>query len=192
VVSADPRTDAELLAATGSDVEAFGVFYRRHSGWVLGFAARRVGNPEIAADITSEVFAAAFLAADRYDPSLGAPNSWLFGIASRQVGRALRRGAVETRARRRLQMERVPLHEDDVALISGLATGDEAVSDLVLTDEVLERVPAEALTLVRDRFIRERSYEDLAVEHGVSPAVIRKRVSRALAALRSELQGEKR
>jgi RNA polymerase sigma factor (sigma-70 family) len=192
VEAADPRTDAELLSATRSDVEAFGVFYRRHSGWVLGFAARRVGNPEVAADITSEVFAAALLAVDRYDPSLGAPNSWLFGIASRQVARALRRGAAEARARRRLEMERVELHHDDVALITALAAGDQAASDLVLTDDVLARVPAEALALVRERFITERSYEDLAIEHEVSPAVVRKRVSRALATLRSELQGGKR
>ena len=36
-----PRTDAELLVATREDVEAFGVFYRRHARWVLAFLARR-------------------------------------------------------------------------------------------------------------------------------------------------------
>ena len=185
----DPRSDVDLLAATRADVEAFGVFYRRHCGWVLAFVARRVGDAELAADITSEVFAAAMLAADRYDPGLGAPNSWLFGISSRQVGRALRRGAAEARARRRLEMERIELQAQDVALISDLAVGDEDVSSGVLTDEVLARVPPEAMSLVLARFMGERSYEELAAEHGVSPATVRKRVSRALAALRAELQG---
>lgn len=48
-----------VVSATRDEVEAFGVFYRRHCGWVLAFVARRVGDAELAADITSEVFAAA-------------------------------------------------------------------------------------------------------------------------------------
>jgi DNA-directed RNA polymerase specialized sigma24 family protein len=59
----DPRTDAELLRATPTEIEAFGVFYRRHVKWVLGFLARRLNDAESAADLTSEVFAAALLGA---------------------------------------------------------------------------------------------------------------------------------
>jgi RNA polymerase sigma-70 factor (ECF subfamily) len=50
----DPRSDAELLLATRRDVEAFGVFYRRHIEWVLALAARRLGSPELAADLASD------------------------------------------------------------------------------------------------------------------------------------------
>ncbi|MDO8209339.1 hypothetical protein [Conexibacter sp. CPCC 206217] len=41
----DPRTDAELLAATGGDADAFGVFYRRHVRWVLAVCSRRARDP---------------------------------------------------------------------------------------------------------------------------------------------------
>jgi RNA polymerase sigma-70 factor (ECF subfamily) len=180
----DPRGDPELLAAAGEDVEAFGVFYRRHATWVLGFLARRLGDPELAADVTSEVFAAALLASDRYDPRLGEANSWLFGIASRQLGSAVRRGVSEDRARRRLGMERVAVDADDVAWIASLAAtqgGDRAT-------ELLSELPGDQRELVAARVIDERSYDELAGEYGLSQAAVRKRVSRGLATLRARLR----
>jgi RNA polymerase sigma-70 factor, ECF subfamily len=125
----DVRTDGELLSATRDDVEAFGVFYRRHAGWVLGFLARRLGDAELAADVTSEVFAAAFLASDRYDPGRGAPNSWLYGIVVNQLGSAVRHHAAENKARQRLAMEPVRVTTDDVAWINTLAASSDGDFD---------------------------------------------------------------
>jgi RNA polymerase sigma factor (sigma-70 family) len=187
----DACSDAALLAATAEDAEAFGVFYRRHRGWVLSFVARRVGEPELAADVTAEIFAAALLAAERYDETLGAPNGWLFGIASRQIGRALRRGRAEARARRRLRLERVPLEAEDVTLLEALAAGEQEATRSLLTDEALSHMPEDAAALLRSRFVFEKSYDDLADHHQISPAAARKRVSRALAVLRAQL-GEDR
>jgi DNA-directed RNA polymerase specialized sigma24 family protein len=138
VITQDLRTDAELLRATAQDVEAFGVFYRRHSRWVLGFLVRRLGDAELAADVTSEVFAAAFLASGRYDPGRGAANSWLYGIVANQLGSVLRRGAAETRARRRLAMEPVPVHPEDLAWIESLATAPDVLSAMDLLAELPE------------------------------------------------------
>jgi RNA polymerase sigma factor (sigma-70 family) len=180
----DPRTDAALLLATAGDMEAFGVFYRRHARWVLGFLVHRVGDAELAADVTSEVFAAALLASARYDPRRGEPNSWLYGIALNQLGSALRRGAAETRARRRLTMEPVPVHAEDVAWIESLAAAPDVVSAM----DLLAELPAEQRSLVAARVIEERPYEQLAGEQGLSETAVRKRVSRGLATLRSRLQ----
>jgi len=182
----DPRTDAALLRATQGDVEAFGVFYRRHSRWVLGFLVRRLGDAELAADVTSEVFAAAFLASGRYDPTRGAANSWLYGIVANQLGTALRRGVAETRGRRRLSMEPVPVGDEDVAWIESLATAPDVISAL----ELLSELPEDQRSLVTGRVIQERSYEDLAGEQGMTQTAVRKRVSRGLATLRGRLQQE--
>lgn len=180
---ADPRTDAALLRATKGDVEAFGVFYRRHSRWVLGFLVRRLGDAELAADVTSEVFAAAFLASARYDPRRGAPNSWLYGIVVNQLGSALRRGAAETRARQRLAMEPVGLAPEDAAWIESLATARDVLSAM----DLLADLPEDQRALVTARVIEERSYDELAGEQGMTQTAVRKRVSRGLAALRSRL-----
>ena len=175
----DPRTDATLLLATQRDVEAFGVFYRRHARWVLGFLVRRLGDAELAADVTSEVFAAAFLASARYDPDRGAANSWLYGIVAHQLGSAVRRGAAETRARRRLEMEPVAVEGDDIAWVESLETAPDVISAV----DLLAELPEDQRSLVSARVIEERSYGELAGEQGLSETAVRKRVGRGLATL---------
>ena len=50
-------TDEDLLCSGGA--EEFGVFYDRHVRSMLGYFARRTGDPEVAADLTAETFASA-------------------------------------------------------------------------------------------------------------------------------------
>ena len=73
---------------------------------------------------------------------------------------------------------------------------------LVLTDEVIERIEAlegDAATLVealpadqgdavRARVVEEREYGEIAKDLRCSEAVVRKRVSRGLAAVREQLE----
>lgn len=179
----DDRTDVQLLAATAREPEAFGVFYRRHVGWVLRVAARRTGSPEHAADLTAETFAAALLARERYRPEAGAANNWLFGILLKKLADFERRGAVERRARQRLELETPYLSAERFDQL--LAESDE--SDLVA---LLERLPPDQRQAVRRRVIEERPYAEVAESLGISEASARKRVSRGLAALRIELKRE--
>ena len=53
------HNDRDLLrAARLGDPECFGAFFRQHHAVVLAFLARRVGEPEVAADMLAETFAA--------------------------------------------------------------------------------------------------------------------------------------
>ena len=120
----DGLTDAELLAAARSDPEAFGCFYDRYEASVLGYFMRGTGDPEIAADLTAEVFAAALGAAGRYRPRAPTAAAWLFTIAHNTLAKSVRRRRVEARARALLGMGRVELREDSVERVvaSGKAT----------------------------------------------------------------------
>jgi DNA-directed RNA polymerase specialized sigma24 family protein len=62
------RSDDELLRRTPAEPAAFGEFYARHESAVLGFMRRRTGDPELAADLTAETFAAALVSVRRYHP----------------------------------------------------------------------------------------------------------------------------
>ena len=174
-------SDAELLCA--SDVRSFELFYRRYFEVILGFFARRTRDPEMAADLTAETFAAALNSCDRYRAELGAPSTWLYGIAAHKLGDWRRRGYAEDRARRRLGIERPPLSEDDVAELARLA-GEVTVVEL------LDELPSDQRTAVRARLLDERSYDEIALAEGVSEAAIRKRVSRGLAGLRQRVGGD--
>jgi RNA polymerase sigma-70 factor (ECF subfamily) len=103
----------------------------------------------------------------------------LFGIAFKKLADAQRRGYAERRARRRLGMERIELTDEDVARIESLA-GTEASTliDVLVTDQ------RDAITA---HVIDERDYAEIAQDLNVSEAVVRKRVSRGLAALRDRI-----
>jgi RNA polymerase sigma factor (sigma-70 family) len=126
------RSDADLLAATRSDADAFAVFYDRYEAVVLGFMLRRTGNVEVAVDLTSEVFAAALAAAHRYRPRQEAAAAWLFTIARNLVIDSARCGRVEARARRRVGIrDAVEYSDHELDRIETLAGQSDWASQLL-------------------------------------------------------------
>lgn len=167
----------------GEIFEDFGAFYRRHLDRVLAFCAQRTGEPELAADVAAEVFAAALTARTRYRPDRGTPEQWLLGIAAHKLADAQRRGHVERRAQQRLGIPPIEWTDEDLARVSALGGGEPMAA-------MLEQLPDEQRTAVRARILEERSYADVALRIGVSEATARKRVSRGLATLRERLAKE--
>jgi RNA polymerase sigma-70 factor (ECF subfamily) len=175
----DSRSDRLSLAGSRADGSGFDVFYRRHRNAVLAYHAGRVRNPELAADLTAETFAAALVAVHDHARELPSePIGWLFTIAQRKFFDSCRRGRVENAARQRLSFERLELDDQDVERISEIAE----VTDLL---EHLDRyLPADQAFAVKARIVDERDYTEIASELHCSPAVVRMRVNRALKTLR--------
>lgn len=76
-VSASPPADEVLLAAR--DAASFETFYLRHVEALLVYFARRTGDPELAADLTAETFAAALAARRRLKPARGSARPFRSG-----------------------------------------------------------------------------------------------------------------
>ncbi len=178
-------SDAELLSKARTSRRAFAAFYDRYERAVAGYFMRRTRDPELTADLTAEVFAAAFSAAGRYraDGKTAAP--WLFTIAQHTLASSVRRGRVEEAARRQLGIDAaVELNGRTVARLEQAVIGDAWVSEL------LRRLPADQREAVRGRVLEDRSYDEIATELETSSLVVRKRVSRGLAQLRREVKEE--
>jgi RNA polymerase sigma factor (sigma-70 family) len=173
-------TDEELL--TSQDPEAFGMFYDRHVRTLLGYFARRTGDPEVAADLTAETFASAIVASHRFRPGGSPAVAWLFTIAQRRLADYHRRGRVEERMRRKLAMERRPVSPEDAAAIRLHA--DETAHAL------LAELPPDQRDAVAAHVVEGRGYPELADELHTSETAIRQRVSRGLATLRRGLGGK--
>jgi RNA polymerase sigma factor (sigma-70 family) len=171
-------SDQRLLSAR--DAASFELFYCRHVEPVLGFFARRTRDPELAADLCAETFAAALAGRHRYRPEAGAAEAWLYGIAAKKLADAQRRGYAERRARRRLGMERIELSDDDYARIERLGTTSEA-------RVLMERLAPDQRDAITLHVLEERPYDQIAAELETSEAVVRKRVSRGLAAMRQRM-----
>jgi RNA polymerase sigma-70 factor (ECF subfamily) len=170
-------TDEDLLRS--GDPEDFGRFYDRYVDMLLGYFARRVHDPEVAADLTAETFAAALSARRRFRRASTPAVAWLFGIAQHKLADLRRRGAAEDRMRRRLGIERVPVGDEDLELITML--GRDAAWQLI------DELPPDQREAVRAHVLEDRAYGEIAVASDTSEAVVRKRVSRGLGTLRSRM-----
>jgi RNA polymerase sigma factor (sigma-70 family) len=174
-------TDCELLALTAEDPEAFGLFYDRYETQVLGFFYRATRRADLAADLTGEVFAKALDCAQTFDPERGSGRAWLFGIARHELADAWKRGRVQDRVRRRLEIETLVLGDEALAQIERLGDEDAA-------RDLLGALPDDQRDAVRGRVLEEREYEELAVALRCSESVVRQRVSRGLRTLRARLE----
>ena len=142
----DDAPDETLLAATRTEPTAFGAFYRRHEDRVLGYFLARVGDPEVAADLTAETFAAALTSAHRFRPRKKKPAvAWLFGIARNQLAMSRRQGRVEARARRRLGMAPVVLTDEAIERIAELGDFAALVPVSARTSDGVDRIRDELL-----------------------------------------------
>jgi RNA polymerase sigma factor (sigma-70 family) len=170
-------SDEDLLALTPGRPEAFGEFFARYEAPVLAFLHSRTRDPELAADLAAEAFAAALVSVRRYRPGEGPAVAWLFGIARNILLRSFKRRRVEDRARRRLEMPALPITDELVDRIERIG-GDQWVEQTLAR---LSRAQAEA---VRARVIEDVPYDRIAARMRCSESVVRQRVSRGLAVLR--------
>jgi RNA polymerase sigma factor (sigma-70 family) len=177
----DRLTDAELLARTARDGEAFAAFYRRHERLVFRYLISRTRDAELATDLAAETFAWLLEIADRFDPERAGGSSataWVLAIARNVLRESIRRGAVAEEARRRLELEPLELDDGDLERVGAL--DDDATLEALLAE-----LHPEQRRVVIARVLDEREYEEIASQLGCSQLVVRKRVSRGLSRLRS-------
>jgi RNA polymerase sigma factor (sigma-70 family) len=175
-----PRAEPSVRSI-GTDPAAFTEFYRTHVGEVTRFVARRVTDPQLAADLTADVFLAVIEAAEHYRGSFGGPRTWLYGIARNVIAAEFRRSARERRAEGLIAGRRL-LAADDVERLVEKIDASRQVRELheelrALPDgeqAVLELVAVDGLTVA-----------EAAAALGVRAATARVRLHRARRALRS-------
>lgn len=170
-------SDEALLRLAPGTVAAFGEFYERHERAVATYFMRRAREPELAADLTSETFAAAFVSVRAYRGE-GPALAWLFGIAANLWRKSLEARRVADAARRRLG---IVTEVDDEAL----RTFDALAGDQAVTVR-LDRLPPAQADAIRQRVLEDASYEEVAHRLRCSPSLARQRVSRGLRTLRAE------
>ena len=176
-------SDDELLARTGSDPDAFGVFYERYESQLLGFFWRATRRADIAADLTAEVFAAALESAASFRAQSGSARGWLFGIARHELADTWERGRVEDRARRRMQVAPQTLTDEALERVEEVAS--HASEDALV---LLESLPEDHRRAVDGRVLKELDYAQLAESLSCSQSLVRQRVSRGLRMLRERLE----
>ena len=161
-------------------------FYRRHLAEVVAYLLARTRDRELTADLAGETFASALAARAQFDETRGTGVAWLIGIARNALHDSLRRGQVEDRARRALSMPSLALSDEDLVRVEELA---DLSADAGLATGHLGALEPGTRAAVAARVIDEQDYGEIARDLQCSEAVVRKRVSRGIATLRSRIEG---
>jgi RNA polymerase sigma-70 factor (ECF subfamily) len=163
--------------------------YDRHSRALVGFFARRTGDPQLAVDLLGETFAAALAARERCRATDEAQRAaWLYRIAANALADWARRGVRERRALERLGVTRA-LTDPEFERIEQLAASSELRGAVA---EAVDGLSAEQSEAIRLRVLEDRSYAEVADRLGVSEQAARARVSRGLATLRRAVESRRK
>jgi len=73
------------------DAKAFEALYDRRQGGIYRYALRMTGSPEIAEDVTQEVFLSLMRDHSDYQEARGTVKSYLYGMARHRLLRRLER-----------------------------------------------------------------------------------------------------
>jgi RNA polymerase sigma-70 factor (ECF subfamily) len=86
----EAQTDVDLLRRMASgDERAFTALYRRRQASVYRYALHMSGKPELAEEVTQEVFMALIREPRQYDSDRGELSAYLYGMARNMVRKAL-------------------------------------------------------------------------------------------------------
>jgi RNA polymerase sigma-70 factor (ECF subfamily) len=176
------ETDAEALARSREQPEAFALVFEAHFAAVHRYLERRVGR-ERAGNLAAEVFRIAFQRRDAFVPDHTTARPWLFGIATNLVMKDRRRERRRLRAMARLDAR--PIERGDAHL---------RVEEALDAQSLWKRLgPALAALNDRDRDVvlliawEGLSYEAVASALAIPLGTVRSRLHRARRQLRDVL-----
>lgn len=175
----DPRAAERPLEAAGATTAqaVCRAWYETYGAQVYSYLRFHLPSPDLAEDLTAEVFLRALQAFSRFDPSRGTPRAWLFRMAQNALRdhqrQSRRRPMVSIATMHDLECkapspeERLLWEEEVTRLLAGLAelsSGDREVIGLCYGSELSMTEAGEVL--------------------GLSAAATRTRLWRALGRLR--------
>lgn len=171
---------AEAFAAGAPD--ALRRAYDEHQRAVHSYCRKFVQDH--AADVTQEVFLAAWRSRERFDPACGSLAGWLMGIARFKVKDHLR---ATYRNRSVASGDLVDLVSSDAASVEAGADFD-LVGTRILAAEALRRVGEPGSTWIRMAFVEGLSHSEIAEAVGSPLGTVKSTIRRGLQRIRRDLE----
>jgi RNA polymerase sigma-70 factor (ECF subfamily) len=172
---------AATSPSTTLDAAAFAGLYEAHVDRIYAHVRARLGDPDLAEDITAQTFLRAWQSIDRYQPIPGRPFlAWLFTIANNLV--------IDHYRRHRREL---------IGLTSEPRDGDRSDPEhLALVADLrgeirraIVRLKPEHQLVVALRLIDGLDYQQISEITGRSPGALRVILCRALSVMRERLHG---
>lgn len=176
----DDELQRRLVAG---DEHALALAYDQYAAVVFGIARKVIGDPNLAADVTQEVFAQLWERPDRFDPERGTLRTFLAVLARRRAIDVIRRREASTR-------------REEVVGAQSLTSPpnvEEAAAAMVVGEKVrdaVSRLPDDQRVAIELAYFRGLSYREVAVELGIPEGTAKSRLRLALERLAAALRGE--
>ena len=178
------QTDEQLLElALNGNEDAFTALYRRRQGPVYRFALHMSGSPQVAEEVTQEVFLFLLQRGHDFDPERGVLGAYLFGVARNYVRRAMEKSYSEA-------AKTTPAEDDDPNLV----TDFDPVRDIARRQtskavwKAVLSLPEHYREVVVLCDLQEQTYADAAQALGCALGTVRSRLHRAHEMLMKKLQ----
>jgi RNA polymerase sigma-70 factor (ECF subfamily) len=168
--------DSDLLTMAGSEPEAFGELFKRHSRSVYAYCARRTGNLDLAEDLTSVVFMEAFRRRRKLQLSNTSALPWLIGVANNVV-----RNADRSLRRYRSALDRIPVPANGMSAEENAIERLEAQEALARALEAISTLTQGEQDVVLLILWSDFTYADAATALGIPVGTVRSRLASARA-----------
>ncbi|WP_418960844.1 sigma-70 family RNA polymerase sigma factor [Streptomyces tritici] len=180
VGDASAETDERLARGLiGGDEHCLAAAYQRWGRLVHTLAARALGDPREAEDVTQQVFVAAWRGRATYRPERGTLPAWLTGITRRKIADALT--ARTRRTELAATLGGVLEHEDRTS------EAPERILDRMLLTEELSRLPRVQRDVLELAYFADLTQTQIADRTGMPLGTVKSHARRGLQRMRHSL-----
>jgi RNA polymerase sigma factor (sigma-70 family) len=179
------RSDGERLVRerlAAGDEDALAEVYDQYASFVYGLAARVVGDPKAAEDVSQDVFVGLWERPEAFDPGRGSLRTWLATLAHRRAVDYVRR---EEARRRRAEGEAArAVNPPDV---------EELATALVSAERVraaLDALPGEQRRAIQLAYFSGKTYRQVAEVLGIPEGTAKSRLRLGLRRIAAALEAE--
>ena len=186
-----PTGEKELLRRIKKDPQEFSYIYDEYYGPVFAYIFRRLGNYDLARDITAETFLKAFQKIGNFEWRNIPISAWLFRIATNEVNLSFRKAKY------------IPACIEEAGLFlslpyePGIETEKAALEKSLLETHEFNTVREQLLGLdikyqevIALRYFEEKSLKEISVILGKKEGTVKSLLSRALQKLKTAVEKE--
>ncbi|THJ65994.1 sigma-70 family RNA polymerase sigma factor [Arthrobacter echini] len=177
--SAAPTLTDLLIRVGQQDRTAFELFYAQTSRRVYGLARRVLIDPDLSEDATQEVYLQVWNTAERFNPSLGSPMTWLMTLTHRRAVDKVRSEQSSTDREARYGAATQSIDHDDVVDTVTQRLEAQSVVDCLGT---LTGTQQESVRLA---YYGGLTYREVAEKLGVAVPTIKSRIRDGLLRLKT-------